>query len=61
MKSFVNTYKDYNREYREFDLQMLTFIYIEKDFKQTESQFTLIKKSKTMEENISIIISNPQR
>ena len=33
MKSYVNTYKEYNREYRKFDLQMLKFIYIEKDLK----------------------------
>ena len=46
MKSFVNTYKEYSREYREFDLQMLKSIYIEKDFKQSESQLTLIKKWK---------------
>ena len=30
--------------YLEFELQMLKFIYIEKDLKQSESQFTLIKK-----------------
>ena len=46
MKSFMNTYKEYSREYREFDLQMLKSIYIEKDFKQSESQLTLIKKWK---------------
>ena len=46
MKSFVNIYREYSREFREFDLQMLTSIYIEKDFKQSESQFTLIKKLK---------------
>ena len=44
MKGFVNMYKEYSREYKEFDLQMLKSIYIEKDFKQSESQFTLIKK-----------------
>ena len=46
MKSFVNTYKEYSREYREFDLQMLKSIYIEKDFNQSESQLILIKKWK---------------
>ena len=46
MKSFEHTYKEYSREYKEFDLQMLKSIYIEKDFKQSESQFTLIKKWK---------------
>ena len=46
MKSFVNTYWEYSREFREFDFQMLKSIYIEKDFKQSESQFTLIKKLK---------------
>ena len=46
IKSYVNTYKEYTSEYREFDLQILKSIYIEKDFKQSESQFTLIKKWK---------------
>ena len=39
MKSFVSTYK-------EFDLQILKSIYTEKKFKQSESQFTFIKKWK---------------
>ena len=46
IKSFVNTYKEYSREYKEFDLQMLKSIYIEKVFKQSESKLTLIKKWK---------------
>ena len=46
IRNFVNTYKEYSRDYREFDLQMLKSISIEKIFKQSESQFTLIKKWK---------------
>ena len=40
MKSFVSTYKEYYNEYRNFDLEILKSLYIEKDFKQSESKET---------------------
>ena len=44
MKSFVSTYKEYYNEYKDFDLEILKSLYIEKDFKQSESKETLKKK-----------------
>ena len=44
MKSFLKTYKEYSKEYEEFDLKKLKSIYIEKDLMESESQETLSKK-----------------
>ena len=46
MKSFVVTWKEYYIEYREFNLEMLKSLFIEKDLKQLETKETLIKKWK---------------
>ena len=46
MKSFVVTWKEYYKEYREFNLEMLKSLFIEKDLKQLETNETLIKKWK---------------
>ena len=43
MKSFLKTYKEYSKEYEEFDLKKLKSIYIEKDLMESESQETLLK------------------
>ena len=44
MKSFVSTYQEYYNEYRDFDLEMLKSLYIEKDFKQSENREKLKRK-----------------
>ena len=44
IKSFVSTYKEYCNEYKDFDLEILKSLYIEKDFKQSKSKVTLKKK-----------------
>ena len=44
MKSFLKIYKEYSKEYEEFDLKKLKSIYIEKDLMESESQETLSKK-----------------
>ena len=46
MKSFEVTLKEYYIEYREFNLEMLKSLFIEKDLKQIETKETLIKKWK---------------
>ena len=46
IKSFVVTWKEYYIEYREFNLEMLKSLFIEKDLKQLETKETLIKKWK---------------
>ena len=46
MKSFVVTWKEYYIEYREFNLEMLKSLFIEKGLKQLETKETLIKKWK---------------
>ena len=46
MKSFVVTWKEYYKEYREFNLEMLKSLFIEEDLKQLETKETLIKKRK---------------
>ena len=45
-KSFASTWKEYYLEYRDFSLQMLKSLFIEKDYKQFESKETLIQKWK---------------
>ena len=43
MKSFVAKLKEYNQEYREFILEMLKSLFIEKVLKQHETKDTLVK------------------
>ena len=43
MKSFVATCKEYYREYKVFDLEMLKSLYIQKKFMKSESKKTLKK------------------
>ena len=46
MRSFASTWKEYFKEYRDFNLDTLKSLYIEKDFKESESKETLKKKWK---------------
>ena len=46
MKSYAATCKEYYKEYKEFDLEMLKSLYIQKDFMKSESKETLKKKWK---------------
>ena len=46
MRSFASIWKEYFKEYRDFDLDTLKSLYIEKDFKESERKETLKKKWK---------------
>ena len=54
MRSFSKTWKEHLKKYRDFDLDTLESLYIEKDFKESECKETL--EMEAMEKNMPYFI-----